>query len=173
MHRTRLALAGACLTVAAVTAATPAAFAWDGGVSGASASVSPDSVRPGGWFDLHVDCSAFAKPNPTKADGQGLDHAITLHKGKDGHYWGRGQLAWHLDHWKSVGIDGNCKEKGSGSRYQTTVWIDRGPHGGVHTGLGGSIHSNTTETVLGGTLLAAALAGGVVVMRRRATAGAK
>ncbi|WP_037606399.1 hypothetical protein [Streptacidiphilus rugosus] len=167
MRRTTLAVAGAALTLAVVPVSTSSAFASSGG-SGASATVHPGRVPLGGSFTLVVDCTAFADPMPTKAEGQGLSEPITLHavEGHKGWFAGEGEVSRDLGGEDSVGISGNCLKGGEdGSAFMATVKV--GPSGSVPAGVGGSVLGANAGEVAGGAVLVAG-AGFLAVRRRKA-----
>ncbi|MEZ0069602.1 hypothetical protein ABIA32_005649 [Streptacidiphilus sp. MAP12-20] len=164
MRRTTIALAGAALALAVVPVSASSAFASSGG-SGASATVHPGRVPLGGSFTLVVDCTAFASPAPTMAEGQGLSEPIKLHpvKGHKGWFAGEGEVARNLGGEDSVGISGNCLKSGDSSEYMTTVKV--GPRGSVAAGEGGSVLGGNLGEVAGGAALVAGA--GFLALRRK------
>ncbi|MEV0368626.1 hypothetical protein AB0I10_02135 [Streptomyces sp. NPDC050636] len=184
-------LAGSALTAMALGVATPSAFAEP------SASVSPDVIGPGGAVTVTVMCeSAQGGPLPgtIAANGQVLAQGSLMLKrqGQTSTYRGSGRFAGQLSGGPNkVGrqagwaIAGRCP---GGRHWSATVGTAakgqqakepqaapqakepqvKGPHGKMHTGVGGSTErSNTAMITAGGAALAVAACGGYLLMRRR------
>ncbi|MFF2654198.1 hypothetical protein [Streptomyces sp. NPDC058045] len=172
MFRIRAAALAAGFAALTVFAGATEAAAGDE-ISGASATVSPSKVPPGGTFTLTVDCSAYANPSPGPGEGQGLAGPVTLRPIGGGRFQGTGRVASRLGGERAVGISGTCQD-GHGQWF-ATVRVSSGtsptvsPTRGVQGGLGGTSgpHLGTATLAAGSGLTATALGATAFFLYRR------
>ncbi|RKE22563.1 hypothetical protein [Streptomyces sp. TLI_171] len=172
------------LTAAAPASAKGSEPAW----------VSPAQAQPGQSVAVSVTCATSTEKSVTATSAAFAGGSTTLSVGPDGKYSGNatviseqemaGAIAKRTTGDSSWGIDGKCPngdsfvgavaiavastgtaEAGAGAWEGAKV-----PHGGVETGLGGSVGVDGRQLAAGGALVAAGI-GGFWLLRRRGAAG--
>ncbi|MEU6172446.1 hypothetical protein ABZ832_10990 [Streptantibioticus parmotrematis] len=144
MRGMRNTLAVASIATTALFMALPTASAASlSGDSARTGAVTWDCGHDGGWDQGQSDDSGMDQGGMDQGQG-GMDHGQGDHSGDN--------------NWKHGGDD--CHKHHHGHR----------PHGGPHTGLGGSVvNGSTVETAAGAGLIAAAAGGVLLASRRRRT----
>ncbi|GAA4872260.1 hypothetical protein [Kitasatospora terrestris] len=187
MRRTRTAAAallGATALLGLTAAATTAASAKDS----EPAWVSPAEAAPGQSVAVSVTCDTSSVKTVTAASQAFVGGSATLTVGPDGKYSGTARLVSKEDlsvalskrstKDTSWGVDGKCPNgdafvgavavSGTGGAGGAGEWAagHDTPHGGVDTGVGGSIATDGRQLAAGGALVVAGI-GGFWLLRRR------
>ncbi|GAA2748241.1 MULTISPECIES: hypothetical protein [Kitasatospora] len=190
MRRARTAAAAllgatTLLGLAATTATTASAKDTE------PAWVSPAEAEPGQSVSVSVTCETSSEKTVTAASQAFVGGSTTLTVGPDGKYTGSAKvvakedltaaLVRKLTKDSSWGIDGKCP---NGDTFAGAVSVAAAaaaavggagagpaeqpgtPHGGVNTGVGGSVATDGRQLVVGGALVAAGV-GGFWMLRRR------
>ncbi|MEV7215249.1 hypothetical protein AB0O31_19400 [Kitasatospora cineracea] len=159
--------------------------------------VSPAQAQPGQSVAVSVTCASSTEKTVTATSLAFAGGSTTLRVGPDGKYSGNATViseqemaaaaAKRTTTDASWGIDGKCPNGDgfvgavaiaaasattSGAAAGAGVWEGaRLPHGGVETGLGGSVGMDGTRLAVGAGLVAAGIGGFWLLRRRGAAAG--
>ncbi|MEU5386109.1 hypothetical protein [Kitasatospora cineracea] len=159
--------------------------------------VSPAQAQPGQSVAVSVTCASSTEKTVTATSLAFAGGSTTLRVGPDGKYSGSATViseqemaaaaAKRTTTDSSWGIDGKCPDgngfvgavaiaaastASSGTAAGAGVWEGaRLPHGGVETGLGGSVGVDGTRLAVGAGLVAAGIGGFWLLRRRGAASG--
>ncbi|RAJ46108.1 hypothetical protein K353_00483 [Kitasatospora sp. SolWspMP-SS2h] len=163
---------------------------------GEPAWVSPAQAQPGQSVSVSVTCASSTEKTVTATSLAFAGGSTTLSVGPDGKYSGSATViseqemaaaaAKRTTTDSSWGIDGKCPNgdgfagavaiaaaaASSGSAAGAGVWEGaRLPHGGVETGLGGSVGVDGARLAVGAGLVASGIGGFWLLRRRGAASG--